>query len=206
LVVVGDSSESNIRSTAESTARSSSGGERSRSHQAGRGADDSDPPQPASARVATSGGTPDPVKTEGGHTIRIWLTLLLGAVVLIGCGIFFAFQGLGDATEYASVASVFLALITTVASMLSFARIKAGKERGTHPRNETEPRANPTQTISGCDVAMTGKGARAKVTINVGYDATASAKGSREARGAALHRGRIDHRLEQTNSWQLNGS
>jgi hypothetical protein len=103
---------------------------------------------------------------EGEHTIRIWLTLLLGAAVLLGCGVFFAFQDLGNATEYASVASFFLALITGVASMLSFARTKASKEHGNYPYKETGP-----QTISDCGVVMTGTGAKAKVTINVGHDA-----------------------------------
>lgn len=119
---------------------------------------------------------------EGEHTIRIWLTLLLGAAVLIGCGVFFAFQDLGNATEYASVASFFLALITGVASMLSFARTKASKEHGNYPHKETGPQAHLTQTISDCGVVMTGTGAKAKVTINVGHDAAASAEKPAQAR------------------------
>lgn len=43
--------------------------------------------------------------------MRVWLAMLAVAVVLAGCGIFFALQDLGTANEYASIASFFLALL-----------------------------------------------------------------------------------------------
>lgn len=122
---------------------------------------------------------------ESEHTMRMWLALLLGATILIGCGTFFALQNLGNATEYASVASFFLALITAVGSMLTFARSKTGKEHGDHPDNETGSEAHPAPAISNCGVVMTGTRATAKVTINVGHDVTAPAEAKTPRSAAA---------------------
>jgi hypothetical protein len=53
--------------------------------------------------------------------------MLVSAAVLVGCGIFFAFQDLGKADQYASVGSFFLALLTAVGSVLTLARSKSDK-------------------------------------------------------------------------------
>jgi hypothetical protein len=58
----------------------------------------------------------------------MWLAMLVIATVLVGCGIFFAFQNLGTANEYASIASFFLALLTAAGSALSLTRSKSAKE------------------------------------------------------------------------------
>jgi len=62
--------------------------------------------------------------------MRLWLAMLAGAAVLVGCGIFFAFQDLGKADQYASVASFFLALLTAVGSMVSLARSRSRARTG----------------------------------------------------------------------------
>ena len=71
--------------------------------------------------------------------MRMWLAMLIGAAVFIGCGIFFAFQDLGTANEYASIASFFLALLTTVGSLLSLARARSGN-RATERQEENQQR------------------------------------------------------------------
>jgi len=57
----------------------------------------------------------------------MWLAMLVAAAVLVGCGVFFAFQDLGKANAYASIASFFLALVTAAGSVLSRARSKSVK-------------------------------------------------------------------------------
>jgi hypothetical protein len=56
--------------------------------------------------------------------MRSWHILLAGAGALVGCGIFLALQDLGTATDWASIGSFFLALITGIGAALSFARSK----------------------------------------------------------------------------------
>jgi hypothetical protein len=63
-----------------------------------------------------------------GLRMPLWATLSAGAAVFIGCGIFFAFQDLGTANDYATIASFFLALLTAGGSLLSFKRSKQEKE------------------------------------------------------------------------------
>jgi hypothetical protein len=70
--------------------------------------------------------------------MRMWLALLAGAAVLVGCGLFFAFQDLGRADQYASIASFFLALLTTVGSLLALARSKP-KEKSAEGSKEHQP-------------------------------------------------------------------
>lgn len=65
----------------------------------------------------------------------LWAALSLGVAVFIGCGIFFAFQDLGAATDYATIASFFLALLTAAGSLLTFVRSKR-KQEATVPRAE----------------------------------------------------------------------
>jgi len=60
--------------------------------------------------------------------VRAWLIVLLGAVALVGCGVFLAFQNLGNAALYATVASFFLALLTAAASLLVLSRSKRNEE------------------------------------------------------------------------------
>lgn len=66
--------------------------------------------------------------------VRTWAVLSAGAAVFIGCGIFFAFQDLGTANAYATIASFFLALVTAVGSLVSLAHSKQEKESGDHRR------------------------------------------------------------------------
>lgn len=62
----------------------------------------------------------------------LWAALSASAAVFIGCGIFFAFQDLGTANDYATIASFFLALLTAAGSLLSFLRSKDGQDATTH--------------------------------------------------------------------------
>jgi len=57
--------------------------------------------------------------------MRMWLAMLLSAAVLIGCGTFFATQDIGTADAYAIVASFFLALLSTIGSILTLAASKS---------------------------------------------------------------------------------
>lgn len=60
--------------------------------------------------------------------MRTWHILLAGAAVLVGCGIFLALQDLGTATNWASVGSFFLALLTGIGSVLSLVSAKSKQE------------------------------------------------------------------------------
>jgi hypothetical protein len=90
----------------------------------------------------------------------MWLALLAGAVLLVGCGVFFAAQNLGRADQYASVASFFLALLTAIASVLSLARSRAkertddGGEQGSRPGH-----GRTVNYIQRVDAVQTGDGA-----------------------------------------------
>jgi uncharacterized protein YceK len=75
--------------------------------------------------------------------MRMWLAMLAVAVVLTGCGVFFALQDLGTANGYASIASFFLALLTASGSVISRIRSKP-KDRTDSGSNET-----PGATLSG---------------------------------------------------------
>jgi Na+/melibiose symporter-like transporter len=58
----------------------------------------------------------------------MWLAMLASAAVLVGCGVFFALQDLGNAGQYAGVASFFLALLTAAGSLVSLARSKSREQ------------------------------------------------------------------------------
>jgi len=72
--------------------------------------------------------------------VPLWAALSAGAAVFIGCGIFFAFQDLGTANDYATIASFFLALVTAVGSLVSLVRSKQEKESGDSHREARQPR------------------------------------------------------------------
>lgn len=75
--------------------------------------------------------------------MRSWLAMLAGAVVLVGCGVFFAFQNLGNAALYASVASFFLALLTASGSMLSLVRSKLREQTANGSKEDQPSGRNP---------------------------------------------------------------
>jgi hypothetical protein len=97
---------------------------------------------------------------------RVWLTLLVCAAVLTGCGIFFAMQDLGTANEYASIASFFLALLTAAGSALSLARAKPGKDIS-EPTAERRGSSSWQTTING-DVGafQQGDGSVMEITLD----------------------------------------
>jgi hypothetical protein len=64
----------------------------------------------------------------GAVQVRTWLVVLLGAVALVGCSVFLAFQNLGNAALDATVASFFLALLTAAGSLLVLSRSKSRQE------------------------------------------------------------------------------
>jgi hypothetical protein len=68
--------------------------------------------------------------------MRTWHILLVGAVVLIGCGIFFALQDFGTSTNWASIGSFFLALVVGIGSVLSLVSSKAKKGASSHGSND----------------------------------------------------------------------
>jgi hypothetical protein len=61
--------------------------------------------------------------------VPVWVLLLVGAAVFVGCGIFLALQDLGTANADAGIASFFLALVTGIGSLLSLARSKQEQEK-----------------------------------------------------------------------------
>lgn len=69
--------------------------------------------------------------------MRTWLVMLFGAVVLVGCGVILAFQNLGNAALYATVASFFLALLTAAGSLLVLSRSKSD-EGAAHGATESK--------------------------------------------------------------------
>lgn len=112
----------------------------------------------------------------------MWLALLAGAVVLVGCGVFFAVQDLGRAEEYASVASFFLALLTAIGSVLSLTRSRS-KERtdGGGEQGKLPGRGMTVNYAWRNDVVQTGDRATASVTKILGQP---SRKRSRRSRGS----------------------
>jgi hypothetical protein len=101
--------------------------------------------------------------------MRVWLALLAGAAVLLGCGVFFAVQDLGKAEEYASVASFFLALLTAIGSVLSLIRSRS-KERTAGDGEQGKPpgRGTTVNYAWGNDVVQTGEGSYGNVIKIVG--------------------------------------
>jgi hypothetical protein len=74
--------------------------------------------------------------TEAG-SVRTWLVVLLGAVALVGCSVFVAFQNLGNAALDATVASFFLALLTASGSLIVLSRSRSRQE-GAHNAKESQ--------------------------------------------------------------------
>jgi hypothetical protein len=90
----------------------------------------------------------------------LWVALSAGAAVFIGCGIFFAFQDLGTANAYATIASFFLALLTAAGSLFTFARSK--REQATAQQGE-QP-AVGRMTVRKADSVQVGPGTTANLT------------------------------------------
>ena len=95
--------------------------------------------------------------------MRTWLVMLLGAVVLVGCGVFLAFQNLGNAALYATVASFFLALLTGAGSLLVLSRSKPDGEAA-HGATESKSsgrvlvRKRTINLLRGNENVQTGEG------------------------------------------------
>jgi hypothetical protein len=97
--------------------------------------------------------------------MRGWLVMLAGAAVLVGCGVFFAFQNLGHADQYASVASFFLALLTAIVSVLALTRSKRNEQRAESSRQNHPPGRGWTLNLFRKNGVVV-QGDRSVVTIN----------------------------------------
>jgi hypothetical protein len=84
----------------------------------------------------------DPVASR----VPWWAVLSAGAAVFVGCGIFFAFQGLGAANDYATIASFFLALVTAIGSWFSLARSRQKQEKEAAAQSE-RPRRTGSRSL-----------------------------------------------------------
>jgi hypothetical protein len=78
----------------------------------------------------------------------MWLVMGAGAVVLVGCGVFFALQDLGHADQYASVASFFLALLTAIGSVVALARSKSKEQHADGSQENQRPRRGPAVNLA----------------------------------------------------------
>ena len=78
--------------------------------------------------------------------VRIWLVSLTGAAILVGAGIFFAFEGTGKAGQYASIASFFLALPVAAGSIVSLNQTRS-KMRAADKEDNREP-ASPNHAVT----------------------------------------------------------
>lgn len=96
--------------------------------------------------------------------MRTWLAMLAIAAVLIGCGTFFALQDVGTANEYASIASFFLALVTTCGSVFSLVRSKAKDQAKSSTKQPDEMHSGPTNIAFGNEIVLQGEGAHVKYT------------------------------------------
>src|SRR5579862_3011958 len=93
-----------------------------------------------------------------------WAALFAGAAVFIGCGIFFAFQDLGTANDYATIASFFLALLTAAGSLVSFVRSKQTPETAQKEAAETRaPAGNAVVILGHVDTVLNGDHTQANV-------------------------------------------
>ena len=110
--------------------------------------------------------------------MRVWLAMLAVAVVLAGCGIFFALQDLGTANGYASIASFFLALLIASGSVISLDRSKP------KDRTDSSSKENPDAIFSGpvnvaFDNIIVQQGPNANVKIKKIVDLRPERKGRR---------------------------
>lgn len=96
--------------------------------------------------------------------MRLWHAWLAGAAVLIGCGIFLALQDLGTATDWASVGSFFLALVTGIGSALSFVSTRSRKEASAH-RENSRVRGHGTVINVGNQMVVNGDHSHVKATF-----------------------------------------
>jgi hypothetical protein len=101
--------------------------------------------------------------------IPLWAALSSGAAVLIGCGIFFAFQDLGTANDYATIASFFLALLIAIGSALSFVRSKQEPETAAPGEGLGQKSTGRSQTINNGSAGVIQNGGRNRFrgTINM---------------------------------------
>jgi hypothetical protein len=96
--------------------------------------------------------------------MRMWLAMLAVAVVLAGCGVLFAFQDLGTANEYASIASFFLALLVASGSVISLARSRPKDRAGSS--SEENPGVMPNGPVNvAFDNIIVQQGPNANVKI-----------------------------------------
>jgi hypothetical protein len=97
--------------------------------------------------------------------MRMWLAMLAVAVVLTGCGVFFALQDLGTASEYASIASFFLALLTASGSVISRAqsRPKDLTDSSSSRENPGSVPGGPVNVAFDNTVVQQGPNAHAKI-------------------------------------------
>ncbi len=97
--------------------------------------------------------------------MRMWLVMGAGAVVLVACGVFFAFQNLGHADQYASVASFFLALLTAIGSVVALARSKSKEQHADGSEENQLSRRGPTVNLAwGNEHVQQGDGTVANIT------------------------------------------
>ena len=99
----------------------------------------------------------------------LWAALSGGAAVFIGCGIFFAFQDLGTANEYATIASFFLALLTAAGSLLSFTRSKREQEAGSRGEGSQKPAHGSLIVFGDVGGLQQGDHTRMDVTVDRPY-------------------------------------
>jgi hypothetical protein len=95
----------------------------------------------------------------------IWVALSLGAAVFVGCGVIFAFQDLGTATDYATIASFFLALLTAAGSLLSFARSKREHEAAPDDKGSQKPALGRLMIFGNVGGVQQGNRTRMDVTM-----------------------------------------
>jgi len=94
------------------------------------------------------------------------LAISSSAIVLVGCGIFVAFQNLGIADDYAIIASFFLALVTAAASLFTFASSKSENKTENTSNDDHQPtpeQGTSSRQASNCGVVQQGDGAIAYV-------------------------------------------
>jgi membrane protein implicated in regulation of membrane protease activity len=97
--------------------------------------------------------------------VRMWLVMGAGAVVLVACGVFFAFQDLGHADQYASVASFFLALLTAIASAVALARSKRKEQSADSTESQRSGRRGALNVAIGNTNVQQGDGNSAEVIV-----------------------------------------
>lgn len=100
--------------------------------------------------------------------MRKWALLAIGAVVLVGTSIALAVTGSGTTSEYATIASFFVAVPVAVASVISIAeaRSKAKDDDQKEPEPETIRTGTTNVNITNAGVVQTAPNAVADVYID----------------------------------------